>query len=71
MGSERIGVEAIHGFFAALESLRAGQPELVSLRVCGHETAFQFAITFNAGDARMRLEPIDTVVFDSEGKITS
>jgi steroid Delta-isomerase len=71
VGSEpRVGREAIHGFFATLESLDRAT-ELVSLRVCGREAAFQFAITFNAGDARMRLEPIDTVVFDSEGKIAS
>ena len=71
VGSEpRVGRQAIHGFFSALESLDRAT-ELVSLRVCGREAAFQFAITFNAGDARMRLEPIDTVVFNSDGKITS
>jgi steroid Delta-isomerase len=65
-----VGLQAIRGFFSTLENLER-ETELVSLRVCGHEAAFQFAITFNAGDVRMRLEPIDTVVFNSDGKITS
>jgi len=71
VGSEpRVGRQAIHGFFSALESLDRAT-ELVSLRVCGREAAFQFAITFKAGDGRMRLSPIDTMAFDSDGKITS
>jgi steroid Delta-isomerase len=71
VGSEpRVGRQAIHGFFATLESLQR-ETELVSLRVCGHEAAFQFVITFKAGDGRMRLSPIDTMAFDSDGKITS
>ena len=65
-----VGIEAIRGFFATLESLER-ETELVSLRVCGQEAAFQFVITFSAGDSRMRLSPIDTVVFDSDGRITS
>jgi steroid Delta-isomerase len=71
VGSEpRVGHEAIHAFFTTLESLDRAT-ELVSLRVCGHEAAFQFAITFDAGEGKMRLEPIDTVVFNEDGKIKS
>jgi steroid delta-isomerase len=71
VGSEpRVGRQAIHGFFTTLETLDRAT-ELVSLRVCGHEAAFQFVITFDAGGQRMRLEPIDTVVFNDEAKITS
>lgn len=71
VGSEPyVGSEAIKGFFATLESLER-ETELVSLRVCGHEAAFQFVITFSAGDTRMRLSPIDTMVFDSDGRIVS
>jgi steroid delta-isomerase len=65
-----IGREAIRGFFATLESLHR-TTELVSLRVCGHEAAFQFVITFDAGEGAMRLEPIDTMVFNDDGKITA
>ena len=71
VGSEpRVGHHAIREFFTTLESLDR-ETELVSLRVCGHEAAFQFAITFDAGDGKMRLEPIDTVVFNEDGKIKS
>jgi steroid Delta-isomerase len=71
VGSEPyVGLAAIRGFFSTLESLER-ETELVSLRVCGREAAFQFVITFTAGDSRMRLSPIDTMVFDSDGKITS
>lgn len=70
VGSEpRVGRQAIHDFFATLESLER-ETQLVSLRVCGLEAAFQFVITFDAGGRRMRLAPIDTAVFNSEGKIT-
>jgi steroid delta-isomerase len=71
VGSEpRVGRQAIHEFFSTLHSLER-ETELLSLRVCGREAAFQFAITFDAGEGRMRLEPIDTMEFDEDGKITS
>ena len=71
VGSEpRVGRRAIHEFFSTLHSLDR-ETELLSLRVCGREAAFHFAITFDAGEGRMRLEPIDTMVFDEDGKITS
>lgn len=66
----RVGTEEIRGLFASLGSLER-ETELLSLRVCGHEAAFQFAITIDAGDGPMRLEPIDTMTFDRHGKITS
>jgi steroid delta-isomerase len=71
VGSEiRVGQQAIHDFFATLESLDR-ETELVSLRVAGREAAFQFAITFDTGEGQMRLEPIDTMAFNDGGRITS
>jgi steroid delta-isomerase len=71
VGSEvRVGRQAIRGFFATLESLER-ETELVLLRVVGLEAAFVFRISFAVGDAPMRLEPVDTVVFNSDGQITS
>lgn len=71
VGSEpRVGHQAIREFFTTLESLDRAT-DLVSLRVCGHEAAFQFAITFDPGMGPMRLDPIDTVVIDQTGKIKS
>lgn len=69
-GEIRVGRQAIYDFFATLENLDR-ETELVTLRVAGREAAFQFAITFDAGEGRMRLEPIDTVAFNGDGKISS
>ena len=69
-GEVRVGRQAIHTFFSALENLDR-ETELVLLRVAGHEAAFVFNITFTTGDARMRLEPVDTVVFNADGRIAS
>ena len=71
VGSEvRTGRREIHEFFSALEAMDR-QTELVLLRVVGNEAAFAFTINFNVGDTPMRLQPVDTVTFDSDGKIVS
>ena len=49
----------------------ADYAELVSLRVSGNEAAFQFRLTVAAGDNRMRIEPIDVMAFDDDGKVTA
>lgn len=61
---------AIREFFSALEALERSA-ELLTVRVSGNEAAFQFALTFNAGEGAVQLSPIDTMVFDELGKITS
>lgn len=69
-GEIHIGHQAILGFYKTIES--AGrEAELLALRVGGHEAAFMFALTVTMGDAKMRIEPMDVMVFDSEGKITA
>ncbi len=71
VGSEPlVGREAIRTLYTSLSAVDR-QTELLSLRICGFEAAFQFAITFDAGEGRMRLEPIDTLTFDADAKITS
>ncbi len=62
--------QEIHDFFSALEAMDR-QTELVLLRVVGNEAAFVFTINFNVGDTPMRLQPIDTMTFNEDGKITS
>jgi steroid Delta-isomerase len=69
-GPVRTGRDEIHKFFSALEQMER-ETELVLLRVVGDEAAFVFTITFKAGDTRMRLQPVDTVVFNSAGEILS
>ena len=71
VGSDvRTGRHAIRSFFAALESLDR-ETELVLLRLVGREAAFVFTITFSVGGTRMRLQPIDTMTFNSDGEIVS
>jgi steroid delta-isomerase len=69
-GEVHIGRQAIAGFYKSLEAGEIGT-ELLQLRVGGHEAAFVFAITVKAGETRMRIEPIETMVFNGEGKIAS
>jgi steroid delta-isomerase len=69
-GEVHIGRTAIRGFYANVENVKA-KAELVTLRVAGHEAAFHFRLTMDFGDNAIRIEPIDVMVFDSEGKIAS
>lgn len=67
-GEVHIGRSAIRGFYKNIESTPRAT-ELLALRVAGHEAAFMFAITVGSGEHRIRIEPIDVMVFDGEGKI--
>lgn len=69
-GEVHIGRAAIHGFYSAINDVQR-ECELVTLRVAGNEAAFQFRLTVTAGEHRMVIEPIDVMVFDSQGKIAS
>lgn len=69
-GEVHIGRHAIEGFYKNIESAPK-ETELLTLRVAGHEAAFLFAITIGTGEHRIRIEPIDVMVFDSEGKVAS
>jgi steroid delta-isomerase len=72
-GEVHIGRQAIHGFYSALDSMDnvERECELVTLRVAGHEAAFQFRLTVIAGDHRMLIEPIDVMAFDDDGKVAA
>jgi steroid Delta-isomerase len=69
-GEVHVGRQAIRGFYSAIENVDR-ECELVSLRVAGNEAAFQFRLTVTAGDSKMRIEPIDVMVFDDDGKVTA
>ena len=69
-GEVHIGRKAIHGFYKNIENIPRAT-ELRSLRVAGHEAAFMFTITVGGDGGQMRIEPIDVMVFNSEGKIAS
>ena len=67
-GEVHIGRQAIRGFYTAIENLERAA-ELVTIRVAGNEAAFAFSLVITAGDRRMRIEPIDVMVFDGDGRI--
>ncbi|KLO31877.1 steroid delta-isomerase [Mycolicibacter heraklionensis] len=67
-GEVHIGHQAIRNFYSTLSGLNR-QCELVTLRVSGNEAALHFALTITNGEHRMRIEPIDVMVFDGDGKI--
>lgn len=69
-GEVHIGTRAIRGFYSAITGLER-DCELVTLRVSGNEAAFHFRLTITAGDNRMRIEPIETMVFDGSGKVAA
>ena len=69
-GEVHIGSHAIKGFYSAVANVDRSA-ELVSLRVAGNEAAFHFRLIVAAGDAKMRIEPIDTMVFNDEGKVSA
>jgi steroid Delta-isomerase len=69
-GEVHIGKQAIRGFYAAVENVER-ECELVTLRVAGNEAAFLFRLTVSAGEHRMRIEPIDVMVFDDDGKVAA
>ncbi|ORW31977.1 steroid delta-isomerase [Mycobacterium paraense] len=69
-GEVHIGRQAIRGFYAAVGDVQR-ECELVTLRVAGHEAAFQFRLTVTAGEHKMVIEPIDVMVFDGQGKVAA
>ena len=69
-GEVHIGRHAIAGFYRNIDNLERAT-ELLALRVAGHEAAFMFAITIGSGDQRMRIQPIDVMVFNGDGTIAS
>lgn len=69
-GEVHIGKSAIHRFYKNIESAKRAT-ELVTLRVAGHEAAFLFVINVDAGGHKVRIEPIDVMNFNADGKITS
>ena len=73
-GEVHIGSCAIKGFYSASTWLEANlerECELVSLRVAGNEAAFQLRLTTTVGANKVRVEPIEVMVFDDRGKVTA
>ena len=67
-GEVHIGRQAIAGFYKGMEGDHEITTELLTFRAGGHEAAFVFAITVGGA---MRIEPIEVMTFDGDGRITS
>lgn len=68
-GEVHIGRQAIEGFYKNMTAATTDiKTELLSFRPGGSEAAFLFAITINHA---MRIEPIEVMTFDGDGRITS
>ncbi|MEW5808294.1 MAG: nuclear transport factor 2 family protein [Actinomycetota bacterium] len=67
-GEVHIGRQAIAGFYKGMEGDHDITTELLTFRAGGHEAAFVFAVTVGGA---MRIEPIEVMTFDGDGKITS
>jgi steroid delta-isomerase len=66
----RRGHDAIREFYAPLESMEQ-ETGLLALRIAGGEAAFHFEVVTRADGAAYTLSPVDHMVFDDEGLITS
>lgn len=69
-GPVHVGRESIRKFYGNIENLK-GRVELQTLRVCANEAAFLFRLEVELGENTMTIEPIDVMVFNSDGKIAS
>lgn len=66
-----IGIEAIRDFFMVGFSADIKAELIGAPRCAGNSVAFPLAVTFAAGDSRLKLEAIDVFDFNEEGKIKS
>jgi len=65
-----VGRENIRAFYAALESMKI-TTELQTIRTAGGEAAFQFRIETDTGAGVAIMEPLENMVFNEAGQITS
>lgn len=71
VGSEPLrGREAILSFYAAIESMKI-TTELITIRIAGGEAAFQFHIETDTGAGVAIMDPLENMVFDEDGLISS
>lgn len=64
------GRDAIENFYATIEPMKVST-ELLTIRASGGEAAFHFRIETDTGAGVAIMEPLEMMVFDEDGKITS
>jgi steroid delta-isomerase len=71
VGSEvHIGRQAIRGFYAAIPQGDNGT-DVITLRALGNEVAFHWTLTLSTGDAKMSIDIISVMTFNSSGEIAT
>ena len=71
VGSEpRAGHAAIRELYATIEGLDQ-RTRLLAVRIAGSEAAFHFEVATLADGVTYTLAPVDVMVFDDDGRITS
>ena len=72
VGTERkVGREAIREFYQLGVSMGVKMTLESEIRIAGNEAAFAFRLEADTPDGTMTVRPIDVMVFNDEGKVTS
>ncbi len=72
VGTERkVGREAIREFYQVGVSMGVKLTLESEIRIAGNEAAFAFRLEADTPDGTMTVRPIDVMVFNDEGKVTS
>lgn len=70
-GEVHIGRQAILGFYSGVIGAKS-ETEIITLRALGHEAAYLWTLTMDLGEgAKMRIEILSVMAFDSDGNITA
>jgi steroid delta-isomerase len=65
-----VGLDAVLAFYKVIEPIER-RTELMSFKAAGDTAVFQFRIVTVFGDTSIQIEPVDIMVFDEDGKVTS
>ena len=72
VGSERkVGREALREFYALGVDMGVRMTLESEIRIAGNEAAFAFRLEADTPEGRLSVRPIDVMVFDRDGRITS
>lgn len=72
VGTERkVGREAIRAFYKTGVDLGAKLTLESEIRIAGNEAAFAFRLEAKTPKGTLTVRPIDVMVFDDDGKVTS
>ena len=68
---KKVGREALREFYQMGIDMGAKAALESEIRIAGNEAAFAFQLKIDTGNGIMAIRPIDVMVFNDDGKITS